>query len=288
MTKALAVAVLCVIWGSTWLVIKVGLSDLPTFTSAAIRFSIAALIFAAVAGRLHRIEGGQRPPWHVIAVTGGLNFAVCYGIVYWAEGVIPSGLTSVLWATFPMFAAGFAHRYLPGERIVGRRWLGFIVGFAGVGSLFATDLRQLGSDAVVAGAVLLASPLLAAVGNTVAKRHAAASSATLLNRSAMPIGAGLLWIAALATEDPSAIVLTPTAVASLLYLALAGTVVAFGVYYWLLRHVDASTLSLIAYVNPAIALWLGTLVAGEPVAWTTVTGTLLIVLGLALAVRKKR
>lgn len=283
---ALGVVILCGIWGSTWIVIKAGLRDLPVLSSAAARFTLAALVFTLVAPALHRREGGQRPPRWLALGMGTLNFAISYGIVYTAETVIPSGLTSVLWAVFPMMVAALAHPLLPGERLRARQWLGFAIGLGGVAVLFATDLRQIGPQALWAGALLLLSPLSSAAGQVLVKRHGPAVSAALLNRDGMWVGAGALWLVALPLETQSAAVLTPQAIAGLGYLAVVGTVVSFGIYYWLLRYVAASRLSLIAYVTPALALWLGWALGDERLAGSTVGGTLLILAGIALALRR--
>ncbi|MCH9688309.1 MAG: DMT family transporter [Deltaproteobacteria bacterium] len=285
-TVVVTVLVLCLIWGSTWLVIKTGLRDLPVFGSAAARFTLAALLLAFIAPWLHRREGGQRPVWWLVLSMGTLNFAIAYGVVYVAETVIPSGLASVLWAVFPMFTAALGHVWLPGERLGPRQWLGFVVGLFGVVVLFVADLRGIGVAALWAGALLLLSPLSAAAGQIIIKRHGQSASATLLNRDAMFVGAGLLWLCALPFEDQSTAVLTPTAVGSVIYLAIIGTAVTFGLYYWLLRYVAASRLSLIAYVTPAVALWLGWAVDGETLAWSTLLGSALILVGIALALRR--
>lgn len=282
-TVGLGVALLCAIWGSTWIVIKTGLHDLPALSSAAARFSVAALAFAILAPLLHRREGGKAPPPWLSLAMGMLNFAVSYGIVYTVETVIPSGLTSVLWAVFPMITAVLAHVWLPGERLGARQWLGFSVGFGGVAVLFLTDLRDIGPSALAAGALLLLSPLSSAVGQVVLKRHGPNTSASLLNRNGMLVAAVALWLVALPLERQSTAVLSAAAIGSVVYLALVGTVVSFGVYYWLLRYVAASRLSLIAYVTPAIALWLGWAVGDEPLAGSTIAGSALILLGIALA-----
>jgi drug/metabolite transporter (DMT)-like permease len=281
-----AFVALCLVWGSTWLVIKEGLRDLPVLSSAAYRFALAAAIMAVAAGRLHRLEGGERPPFRLPIVMGTLNFAVSYGIVYWAETAIPSGLASVLWGVFQMIMALAGHWFLPGERLDVARFGGFAIGLVGVVLLFAIDLRSIGAHALALGGVLLLSPVVAAVGQTIVKRAGARYSATLLNRDALAVGAALLWIAAIATEDPFAVRWTTRALLSVAYLAAFGTVLTFGLYYWLLRWMPSGTLSVIAYVTPAIALWLGWLVEGEPLHASTWIGTLLVFAGIGLVMRR--
>jgi drug/metabolite transporter (DMT)-like permease len=284
----LLIALLCLIWGSTWIVIAGGLADLPPFTSAAARFALAAVAMTVVAAIVRKREGGERPSIGLSLALGTLNFGTCYGLVYWSETRLPSALVSILWSVFPMLMAISGHFFLPGDRLRGRQWLGFVLGFLGVGLLFATDLRSLGPVAVPAGAILLASPLLSVVGTTIVKRHGAGASSVLLNRNGMWIGAAMLTTAALLFERGAPAHWTGRAVASVLYLSLAGTVLTFGLYFWLLRQTAASRMSLIAYVTPAIALLLGGVVGREPITAFTVGGCTLILAGVALVARGGR
>ncbi len=284
----LLTAVLCLIWGSTWVVIQSGLEDLPTLGSAAARFTLAALCMSVLCALFAAREGGARPGLALTLVLGSLNFAGSYGIVYWTETRLPSALVSVLWAVYPMLQAVVGHLFLPGERLGRAQGLGFALGFLGVAALFATDLRDLGPAAVPAGAVLLLSPLISAFGTTYVKKHGGGTSSMRLNRNAMFVGAGLLWLAALATERGQPFHWTGSAVFSLVYLAVFGTVVAFGLYFWLLRHTAANRLSVIAYVTPAVALVLGVFVRQEPIGPWTLAGLGLILLGVFLVHRSGR
>jgi drug/metabolite transporter (DMT)-like permease len=277
-------ALLCVIWGSTWIVIRTGLADLPTFGSAAARFTLAAAAMTVLGVVLAGREGGERPTWRLSLALGTLNFAASYGIVYWSETRLPSGLVSVLWAVFPMLQAVAGHLFLAGERLAPTQVAGFGLGFLGVVGLFATDLRGLGAGAVPAGLVLLLSPFVSAFGTTLVKKHGARTSSVLLNRNAMWIGAGLLWLfTGLFERRPFH--WTGSAIFSLAYLSLFGTVVAFGLYFWLLRHVPANRMSVIAYVTPGVALVLGVLVADEPIGPGTLAGLAAILAGVFLVHR---
>ena len=278
---ALPFALLCAIWSSTWFVIKDGLSTIPPMTGAALRFAIAALVFATLAPSLARREGGARPPAWLSLVMGLCNFAISYGIVYWGEQVLPSGLASVLWATFPMLVVIVSLVALPEERLGLRRAAGFVVGFCGIALLFVEDLRALGPEALGVGALFLLSPVSAAIGNVTIKRHAAAVSSALLNRDGMAIGAVVLGALALGLEDPSAVAWTPRGLASVLYLALPGTVVTFGLYYWLLRQASAAMMSLIAYITPVAALAIGWVLGGEALTPSLAGGAALVIVGVA-------
>ena len=128
--------ILCCIWGSTWLFIKIGLDDLPPLTFAGIRFVIAsAILFAIVAARklsLPRLKSD----WKLLALTGVLSFSCNYGLIFWGEQHISSGLAALLQATIPAFGLIIAHFYLPGERMTPRKVVGVVLGILGVAVVF--------------------------------------------------------------------------------------------------------------------------------------------------------
>ena len=288
-TVNLLVTLLCLLWGSTWIVIKKGLEDLPAFASAGFRFGVAGAVMAAIAGTIGRRARGGRPAPALWISLGVLNFCLSYGIVYWTQTELSSsGLVAVLWGVFPLLMAAGGHFFLPGERLHGVQWFGFVAGFAGLALLFTTDLRGFGSDGVFAAAILLLSPVSAAIGTTVIKKYGEGTSSVQLNRNAMLVGSVLLFAVSAWHERDASIEWTPTAVFSVLYLAVPGTVVTFGVYFWLLRYADAHRLSLIAYVTPAIALYLGWALGQEPITGYTLTGTALILSGVIAVLRGKK
>lgn len=281
----LLVALLCLIWGSTWLVIQQGLRDLPPFSSAAARFGVAAVLMVPTCALLTRREGGSRAPWWLAGVVGTLQFATSYAIVYWVETRLPSALTSILWASYPLMIAMAAHFAIPGERLRGAQIVGFLTGFAGVVLLFVTDIRGIGDPAIPAALLLLCSPLVVAISTVCIKRHATGVSSLHLNRNALFVGAAELTLLAFVVEDPTLVHFTPAALFSVGYLALIGTVLAFGVYHWLLRYAAATRLAVIPYISPAVAVLLGVTVAGEPVSQMTVLGLALILTGVVLVTR---
>jgi drug/metabolite transporter (DMT)-like permease len=283
------IALLSTIWGTTYFVIRAGLEDLPPFTAAAVRFGLACALMAVLAHLLAGREGGGRPTWTMNVAMGLFNFGASYGIVYWAETILPSGLVSVLWAVFPMMIAVCAHWFLPGERLRLRQWGGFLVGFCGVALLFSTDLTNLGPRAIPAGLVLLLSPAASALGHTYVKRHGKAVSSLLLNRNGMAIGALALAAVAVMRERDVAVQWTTLAVASVLYLAVIGTTLTFGLYFWVMRYAPAYRLSVTSYLTPVLALTVGAVAGGEPVGLHTIAGMALIIsgVGLVMIVRKR-
>jgi drug/metabolite transporter (DMT)-like permease len=201
---------------------------------------------------------------------------------------MPSAFASVLWSAYPLLMALSGHFYLPGERLVARQWLGFVLGFAGVVLLFATDLVGLGPDALLGGIVLLGSPLSAMIGTTLLKKYGSGASSLLVNRDGMWIGATLLGSCALLFERDAPAHWSGSAIATVAYLAVVGTALAFGLYFWLLRHTSAYRMSLIAYGTPPIAVLCGATVLDEPITGWTLTGMAAILGGVLLVMRGKR
>lgn len=281
-------ALVCIVWGSTWLVIKFGLRDLPALTAAGTRILLAGLVMTAIAPWLAPREGGVRPPWGVVLAQALSQFTFNYAIVYYAEGVLPSGLVSVLWSVFPLLIALGGHFATRSERLSGSKWLGCAIACLGVAALFITDIASVGPDALGLALLLLLAPASVAASTLLIKQRAHGASSVLLNRDSMLIGGGLLLVLALIFERDAPQRWTGTAIASVAYLALAGTVFTFGVYLWLLRHLPAFLLSLTCYVVPVIALLLGALVGGEPLTLTTFAGALLVLGGVALTLRRSK
>jgi drug/metabolite transporter (DMT)-like permease len=282
----LLLGLISLVWGSTWLVIRVGIRDVPPLTGAGLRFILAGSVMALLAPAIVRREGGGRPPPAAVVLQATCQFCANYALVYWAETVLPSGLVSVLWSAFPLMMALLGHFVTGSERLVARKWLGLFVSFGGIALLFATDLRAVGRGAVGMGLAVLLAPALVAISTTYVKRHAAGSSSALLNRDSMLLGGVMLLVMALVLERGRSFTPTVAAIGSILYLSLAGTVLTFGVYLWLLRTVPAYRMSLTSYVTPVIALVVGSAFGGEALGPTTLGGTALVVAGVALTLSR--
>jgi drug/metabolite transporter (DMT)-like permease len=285
---ALLLGLVSLVWGSTWLVIRIGLRDVPPLTGAGIRFVLAGAVMAVLAPALVRREGGGRPPRSAVLFQAGCQFCANYALVYWAETVLPSGLVSVLWSAFPLMMALLGHFVTRSERLAPRKWLGLFVSFGGIVLLFATDLRAVGRSAIGMGLAVLLAPALVAASTTYVKRRAAGSSSLLLNRDSMLLGGVMLLAMALVFERDRTFQPTAAALGSILYLALAGTVLTFGVYLWLLRTVPAYRMSLTSYVTPVIALFVGAVFGAEPLGATTLAGAALVLAGVALTLARPR
>ena len=280
--------VLCVIWGSTWLFIKLGLEALPPLTFAAIRFVISfAIIFLII-----RLRGIQLPraraDWILLAVTGVLSFALNYGLVFWAEQHISSGLAALLQATLPAFGLVFAHFHLPSERLSWARIGGVILGVCGVAVVFSNQLAVKGTMALAGCVAMILSAMFAAYSNVLVKAYGKNMNPAVLAAGQMLFGLLVLLVVGIPLEgNPLRFHWTPIAIISLLYLAVVGTVIAFMLYYWLVLNMDVTKSMLISLVTPVVAVLLGMIVLDEQIGWRTLAGGAMIMMGIALIVVRK-
>ena len=280
-------ALLCVIWGSTWLVIKVGYGGVGPFNVAALRFLVAAAVLAALVPVLGARWPHGRTEWRLVAVVGVALFAADYGLIYWAQQYIDSGLTAILFATLPLVTLLLAHLYVPGERITPRRLTGTLVAVIGVVTLFAGRVRV---DPVAAVPMLavVAAGVCAAIAGVASKRHGHALHPAALNAPAMLIGAAILVVASVLNGDGVAVPRDAGTWAAIGYLAIAGTVITFLIYFSLLKTWSVTSLSFISVFTPAVALLLGFVFRAERLSGLMALGTILILGGVALGLSKDR
>jgi drug/metabolite transporter (DMT)-like permease len=274
-------AALVLVWSSTWVVIAVGLEDVAPFFGAGIRFTLAGvgvLTAAAVMRRPLRTDAA------LAALIGLLPFATTYGLIYWAEQYVPSGLTAVLFGILPLYVALLSVVFLPQERLSPRLLAGVAVALGGLVVAFGESL-QLGSGTrtALAAAAVVASPLASAIGNVAIKRRAAGADPLVLNGWAM-LGGGLVLAAiSAATEDWGATTWSAASIGSILYLAAFGTAFTFVTLTVLLRELPAMTTSFISLIIPFGALALGALVRDETITAAAVGGAALVVGGIVVA-----
>jgi drug/metabolite transporter (DMT)-like permease len=289
MKSRLVWLLLCCIWGSTWLFIKLGLNDLPPLTFAGIRFVIAAIIlFSLIALRRVPLPRNRRDLM-LLALTGVLSFSLNYGLVFWGEQYISSGLAALLQSTLPAFGLIIAHYYLPRERMTLPKILGVLLGVLGVAVIFSNQLQVSGPKALWGSAALVVSAFCAAYANVLVKTYGLNLQPSVLAAGQMVFGLIPLLLIGIPLEgNPLKFHWTPIALISLLYLAIVGTVIAFLSYYWLMHNMDVTKTMLIALVTPVVAVVLGMLVLKEQLHWRTLVGGAMIMSGIGLIVVRKR
>lgn len=283
---ATAIVAITLIWGTTWAVIRIGLEGIPPLTGVAVRFGLAAAVLYALARKWGVKLGGARYERRVWIANGLLSFSISYGVVYWAEQWVPSGLSAVLFATYPLFIGILAAFFLRDERMGARGIVGSLIGFVGVAVIFSEDLRALaGPGTLFAAVVFLLAPLTSAGGSVVVKRWGKGIHPLSVTIVPMAIASVLTGIVAAFVERGREIHLDAVSVGAVLYLAVFGSAVTFGVYYWLLQHYAATRLGLIAYVIPVVAVLIGTVFLDEPFTARIAAGGVLVLGGVAMAAR---
>lgn len=281
-------AVLVLIWGTTWAAIRIGLRGVPPFTGAAVRFAGSALVLLAL-HPFFRLRFDARPAVRRLWLLNGLLvFFVSYGTVYVTERWLPSGLAAILFATYPLMVALLSVFLLPGERATRSTWLGAAIGLAGVIVIQSEDLAALaGKQARAAAAIFLLSPLTTSIANVLTKRWGEGVHPLSLTAVPMGIGAVLLGATAALLERGVSVRWDVTSIACVAYLALLGSVVAFGLFYWLLARLPATKVALIVYGTPVVAVLTGTLFLAEPFTPRIAVGAATVLVGVAIATRKR-
>jgi drug/metabolite transporter (DMT)-like permease len=271
---------LVLIWSSTWVAIKIGLEGLPPLLGAGIRFAVAGaglLVIARAMGRPLRTDV------RLAAVLALLPFAAAYGLIYWGEQYVPSGLAAVLFGVMPLYSAGLAAVWLAAEPLRARLVLGIAVALAGLSLAFGETL-ELGHSrfALAAAIACAAAPLASAVGNVAIKRSGGALDAVVLNGWAMLAG-GALLLAVSAPAEAWEVSWNARSVGSIAYLAVIGSAVPFVTLTVLLRELPAVTMSYVTLLLPFGALAFGAVLYDERVTLPAVAGAALVACGLLVA-----
>ena len=281
--------VLCIIWGTTWIFIKFGLEDLPPITFAVARFVLAAGVLAPVIffRKLPMPRGGKE--WRLLILTGILQFTINYSTVFWAEQYITSGLAAVLQATITVFGLALAWIFLPAEHITPLKIIAVLIGILGVGIIFIDQLRVESPLAFAGSGAIVVGAYAAAQASILIKAKGVGIHPASILFVQMVCGLPPLIVYALAVEgSPFAHSWTWNAVGSVLYLAIAGTIAAFWLYYWLLARIESTKAMMISLVTPLIAVVIGNLVLGETLPPQTLFGGILILSSIGLIVFRRR
>jgi len=274
---------LCIVWGSTWIFIKLGLADLPPVSFAALRFTVACLLLLPVLLILKIQIPKGRKIWIVILITGLLQFFFNYGLLFWGEQYISSGLAAVLQATIPAFGLVLARIYV-GEQITGLKIASILLGLAGVAVIFREQLVLNGQMAFLGSMAVVVGAFGAAYASVLTKAKGAGTNPASLLFGQMLIGQIPLWLVGLSTEgSPFNFRWTWQAVVCVLFLAVVGSIVAFWLYYWLLTKIDVSKAMMISFVTPLVAVFVGSFF-GEKLDLQTLLGGILILLSVFLIV----
>ena len=279
----LAFAAIYLLWGGTFLAIRIAVLQLPPFFTAGLRFFTAgALLYAFM-----RLRGQPSPSaaqWRSIAVTALCMFVATYGALFWAEQYVPSGVTSVLEATLPITTIAFEVFIFRQQPFSWRMLAAVAVGFLGVAWLLIKDDQQ--PFAVIPCIAILAGGAAWSLGAVLTRSMQRPSSLPLAAGAQMMLGGAVLLALAQATGELEAFPqITLRAGMALLYLIVGGSLLGFTAYVWLLARMPATRVASHAYVNPLVAVALGYFVAGEVFTVSMLLASALVVASVVLILR---
>jgi drug/metabolite transporter (DMT)-like permease len=273
-----------VLWGATFLAIRVAVLLIPPFLTAGLRFFVAgSLLYGAL-----RLRGHPRPAfaeWRSLAIIGLLMFVATYGALFWGEQYVPSGITSVLEATLPITTVTFEVFIFRREPLRWRLLGAVVLGFCGVALLLLKNAQQ--QIALLPCAVILAGGTAWSLGAVLTRSMPLPKSRPLTAGAAMMIGGGvLLALSALTGEMHPFPHIPVRAALALLYLIVGGSLLGFTAYVWLLGRMPATRVASHAYINPVVAIALGYFAAGEVITLRTILASALVVLSVFLILKK--
>jgi drug/metabolite transporter (DMT)-like permease len=274
----------CIVWGTTYLAIRVALETVPVVLVAGLRWMAAGLLLAGVLYATGRRLPGPRT-WGGLALLGFLMNVVGNGFVVWAEQYVPSGLTAVVVATVPFWSVCIEAVLPRGERITVRTIAGLAVGFAGIVVLVWPGMTAGGGAgrAMLMGVLALQVACAGwALGTSYTKRHAVSGDALSASTLQMLFSGVMLLGLATAAGEWSALHFSTRSLAAMVYLTIVGSAVAYTAYVYAVRHLPISTVSLYAYINPIIAVVLGSQLLGEPFSVRIVIASVLVLAGIAV------
>jgi drug/metabolite transporter (DMT)-like permease len=279
----------CVLWGTTYLGIRIALETIPPALVGGLRFTAAGILLVALLAS--RRESVIRPGrWGGLALTGILTICVGNGGVIWAEQWVPSGIAAVTVATIPFWMIAVEAFARDSDPLSTWLVLGLAVGFAGILLLVWPDIASGGAAGrhFLAGVIALQIACVGwALGSSISRRHARQEN--VLSAAAMQMLFGGLGMLAAATvrDEWRQLAFTPRTMVAELYLTLFGSIIGYSAYTYALRYLPTATVSLYAYANPVIAMVLGAMVAGEPFGPRVVVATTMVLIGSALVQGKR-
>ncbi len=288
MKKVLGYITLCLIWGNTWMAIKIGLSDLTPFFSLGVRYLIAGICLGAFLFLKDRTILIKKDQVKLIFLITFLNYIIPYSLVYWAEQHIYSNLTAVIYAMFPLNVALLSPFFLKEEKIGLYDYAGILIGFAGTMVIFTESLiSKMGFHFWGILAVYIGS-ISGALISIILKKDKTQYHPLKINLWPILFTGIFITLFSLFVEDLERNVWSTSAVVSVIYLSIFGTVVGFTVYFWMIRQIKLILLSSISYVIPIVAIISGWIYLREMLTGYQIIGSLLVLAGIFISTRKPK
>lgn len=286
----IAFVVVCLVWGTTYLAIAIAIETLPTYLFPGLRFMLGGGILLALCA----MRGAEIPrrtaDWGNATMVGVLMVGLGNVCVVWAEHYVPSGFAALFVATAPLWMVVLESMRKDGERLVARKWIGMIVGFAGVGILVLPSL----TDASVSRMFILGVLAIQVgsigwnIGAMRSKYRPIARQPLVSAAMQMICGGAVVAVIGLARGEATQMVFTTRTFLAFVYLVIFGSVIAYGAFVYALAHLPTTTVALHTYVNPVVAVLLGWMVLDEPFGWRAAAATMVILAGVAIVQTARR
>ncbi len=274
---------ICLIWGSTWLAIRIGLDSLTPIFSAGIRFVLAS-IFIYIIMKFNKIELQKDSlSLKLYFILSLFSFTIPFGLVYWAEQFIPSGLASILFAMLPFGVIIFSLLAFKNYKVTFNQLVGVFLGFAGIVVIFSENLKFHLSDYFWGTLAVLLSAFMQALIAVIIKKYGKHLNPLSMNFLPLLFSGFIMIITAFVFENSSVWKFDYKAIGSILFLSFFGTVITFTTYYWLLKRMNIVILSLSSFITPIVAVILGWLILDESLSSHTIFGSSLVLIGILFA-----
>tara|TARA_A100001388_G_scaffold273979_1_gene256799 strand:- start:1922 stop:2797 length:876 start_codon:yes stop_codon:yes gene_type:complete len=272
-------ALMCILWGFTWMYLKISLAQMPIFTGLAIRFLLAGLVFWILfflKGEKVHLTSKMKNVYMLFTL---FNFSLCYYLTYWGAKFVFSNLGAIIWSLLPICVALMAHFFIPDDRLNIRKFVGMLIGLIGTILLFSKG-ELLGEGQTTFGIIaILASVVLAAWPNVYLKMQKTTINSYHLNAFGMTISGLLFFLFALILENSNSIPIDKTNMFAIFFLTIPGTVITWGIYIWLFNHIPVTQISYTAFYPPIIATFVGWLFLNESLPLVAIFGSILIIFG---------
>ncbi|NLT50996.1 MAG: EamA family transporter [Ignavibacteria bacterium] len=274
---------ICFAWGSTWLMIRIGLENMTPFLSAGVRFVVASIIVFLIM-KVKKINL-QKDLFSlkIYVMLALFSFVIPFGLVYWAEQFIPSGLASILFGIYPFVVIILSYIFIKEKSTDLYQILGAVLGFIGLVIIFSDDLSFSYSNMMLGMTAVVLSAAMQGFIAVYLKKNAKKLNPLSMNLVPLFLAGILLIIFSVLFEDYLSNKFTLSAISSILYLAVLGTVMAFTTYYWLLKRINVVILSLSAFITPIIAVLLGWIILKEKLSVVQINGSAIVLAGILIA-----
>lgn len=281
MKTILAAASVAILWGSGWLFIKLSVSNFPPFLFGGTRNLLAGAILLGIA-LLQKQKGASQRQILTMAGMGILMTGVSNGFTFWAQQRISSSLAALVWCCMPFFTVVFSHFGLPGHRINAWKLVGLALGLSGVWLVLSTQNLDLGAGANEGKAAIVIAAFIWSLALVLNKRLLPDASSTLMTGVQLAAGSLYLLPVGLIVERGAPATITPLSVSIFVMMVLGQGIVAYLCYYYLMAKVSPTSVSMMSFITPSIAVMLGVVILHEPLVWQMGAGLALVTVGIVI------